>query len=101
MQHGPTMRSSNHHGLHSRGSGLHLKGAIRTTLTALLFAAALCSRAEAQAPVVQAPPGAPSTAPNSPRFQSPQPATATGGMTTYDGLIVRIVSFPEDPFGSA
>ena len=80
---------------------MHLKGAIRTTLTALLFAAALCSRAEAQAPVVQAPPGAPSTAPNSPPFQSPQPATATGGMTPYEGLIVQTVSFPDVPPASA
>src|SRR5207253_9923321 len=52
-------------------------------------------------PVVQAPPGAPSTAQNSPPFQSPQPATASGGMTSYEGLSVQTVSFPDVPPASA
>ena len=68
---------------------MHLEGALRTTLTALALAAALCLRAEAQSPTVQqsAPPAL--------------PAQGAGGMAAYEGLIVQTINFPDVPAANA
>ncbi len=73
---------------------MRLKGAKGTTLTRLALAVVLCLNAAAQSPPAQASPAAPAGRPS--HEQSPTPP-AVGGMTSYEGLIVQKIEFPDLP----
>jgi outer membrane protein insertion porin family len=73
---------------------LRLVGVIGTTLTGLAVAAFLCLNVAAQSPPAQTSPGTPPGQQS--QEQSPTPP-AVGGMSSYEGLIVEKIDFPDLP----
>ena len=78
-----------------RLTGLRLKRAIRTILTGLALAAALCPTAWAQSPAAQESPARPEK--QSPSQPQLPPMPAIGGMNSYEGLTVQEIDFPGLP----
>jgi outer membrane protein assembly complex protein YaeT len=74
---------------------LRLKRGIRTILTGLALAAALCPAARAQSPVAQESPAGPEK--DSPAQPQLPPMPANGGTNTYEGLTVQEIDFPGLP----
>ncbi|HXP16457.1 MAG TPA: POTRA domain-containing protein [Terriglobales bacterium] len=68
---------------------MRLEGAIRRTLTGLALAVAACAPARPQAPVAQEVQKSSAASPQ----QSPLPSS--GGISPYEGVVVRKVDFPD------
>lgn len=73
---------------------MRLEGAIRKILTGLVLAAALGLSASAQSPRAQLSPGGAPLQQSSPALPD---LPAVGGMTSYEGLVVQKVAFPDLP----
>ncbi len=85
---------------------MHVTGALRTTLLGLAFATTvsriaggrLCMAQESPATPL---PGTQSTQPASQPAKPSPPASATGGMNSYEGLTVETIKFPDLPSATA
>ena len=85
---------------------MHVTGALRTTLLGLALATAVCSAAGRSLCVAQESPATPlsgtqSTQPASQPAKPSLPPPVTGGMTSYEGLTVQTINFPDLPSATA